>query len=65
MDGMKQRVVMQNLGLCPCGGKIYVSIDPPCVAHEPPTCEKFDDLEPDDFLTYVRKTRGIPAEPES
>jgi hypothetical protein len=49
--------MMNHLGLCPCGGEIAASTDPPCVAHKAPTCKAFDDLDPDEFLTYVRIAR--------
>lgn len=53
---------MQDLGLCPCGGKLMASVagDPlPALAHEPPVCKAFDELDVDDFLTYVRKQREL------
>lgn len=52
-------VVMQEFGKCPCGSRILITIYPPAVAHEPPVCEKFAELEPDDFLAYVRGTLEI------
>lgn len=54
---MDERVVMYDIGLCPCGAKIMASLEPPCVAHESPVCQKFSELTPDEFVTYVRKHR--------
>jgi hypothetical protein len=48
-----------DLGLCPCGGKIYADTDQCAVIHEIPYCKPFRDLEPDKFLAYVRRSRGI------
>jgi hypothetical protein len=48
------------LGLCPCGCKIYASVSQGAVIHQVPFCKKFEELEPDDFITYVRRSRGIP-----
>jgi len=50
---------MQDLGLCPCGQGIAACEDPPTVAHSLPECPAFSSLEPDEFLAYVRKSRGI------
>ena len=49
-----------DLGLCACGQRIYSSEDPIAVMHELPYCQKFKELEPVEFLTYVRRSRGIP-----
>jgi hypothetical protein len=51
-----------DLGLCACGLRIYSceSNGVPAVMHDLPYCEKFRDLDPDKFLTYVRRSRGIP-----
>jgi hypothetical protein len=46
---------MKVIGICPCGSKVFASENPPALAHEPPVCQKFDDLEVDEFLTYMRK----------
>lgn len=59
IKAMKQTVNMQSLGTCPCGGKIAFSLDPPAVAHEPPICENFFLMDPDEFLTYIRKSLGL------
>jgi len=50
----------EDLGLCVCGRRIYASTQPPAVMHELPCCEKFLELEALEFLTYVRRSRGIP-----
>ncbi len=52
----------KSLGLCPCGRKIYADVEKVAVMHEEPACEKFLELEPDKFLTYVRRSRGIAIE---
>jgi hypothetical protein len=54
----------EHFGLCPCGGEIWVGRRVPAVIHSLPYCKKFKDLEPDKFLRYVRKSRGIP-DPEA
>lgn len=55
-----RQVEYQALGRCPCGGEIAWSMDPPSVLHAVPYCAKFLELEPDEFLTYVRRARGLP-----
>jgi hypothetical protein len=50
----------EEFGLCPCGKKIAVSARDLAVAHVEPFCSEFMLLEPDEFLTYVRKARGLP-----
>jgi hypothetical protein len=42
-------------GVCPCGRKFYVDTKRFAVIHETPTCERFQTLEPDKFLRYVRQ----------
>lgn len=51
---------MKNLGPCVCGAKIYADSVNCAVMHELPACEKFKQLEPDEVLAYVRRSRGIP-----
>lgn len=54
----------QDLGLCVCGRRIYASLQArPAVMHELPYCEKFLELEALEFLTYVRRSRGLPEPP--
>ena len=53
-----------NLGLCACGAKILADEKECAVAHELPYCKAFKELEPDEFLTYVRRWRGLP-DPDS
>lgn len=49
------------LGNCVCGQAIQASADDECaVMHAEPTCEKFRELDPYEFLRYVRRSRGIP-----
>jgi hypothetical protein len=50
----------EDLGLCPCGRRIYVPADRNqlAVIHEEPTCLPFLELEPDEFLRYVRLSRA-------
>jgi hypothetical protein len=52
----------EDLGLCPCGRRIYVPTNRNqyAVIHEMPMCVPFQELEPDEFLRYVRIARGIP-----
>ena len=39
---------------CPfCGGKVSMSNHPAALAHTMPMCEKFDKLEPADFIREV------------
>ncbi len=55
------RLVLEDLGRCPCGEPIAASLasDPPCVAHAEPRCAAFDRLDALAFLRYVRRSRGI------
>jgi hypothetical protein len=51
------------LGPCVCGKEIFASNEESgiiAVMHTEPRCRKFDELEPDKFLTYIRRSRGIP-----
>ena len=57
---IRESINAEDLGLCPCGGKIYADTVRCAVAHEDPVCAKFMELEPDEFLRYVRRSRGIP-----
>jgi hypothetical protein len=50
----------EDLGLCTCGGRIWADLETCAVMHSVPYCAAFRDLEPDKFLTYVRRSRGIP-----
>jgi hypothetical protein len=50
----------EDLGLCACGRRIYADVKHGAVVHEVPFCKAFLELEPDKFLTYVRRSRGIP-----
>jgi hypothetical protein len=52
----------ESLGLCPCGRQIYADVRQGAVMHEEPACKKFLELEPDKFLTYVRRSRGLAIE---
>lgn len=56
----KKTVIMEHLGTCPCGKNIFVSVDDRCVAHDAPLCEAFSKMDPEEFITYVRKSRGLP-----
>lgn len=55
---------LESLGLCPCGKNIYVSEKPRCVGHDYPFCKEFENLDVVAFMTYVRRSRGIPDPPE-
>lgn len=51
---------MESLGKCPCGGEIRAeTIITFSVTHTAPPCREFLELEPDEFLAYVRRSRGI------
>jgi hypothetical protein len=50
----------EDLGRCPCGAKIYADTKRCAVVHEEPVCSPFMELEPDEFLTFVRRSRGLP-----
>jgi len=52
----------QPLGLCACGKAIFAIVEAGAVVHEVPYCKEFLELEPDEFLTFVRRSRGIPDE---
>jgi hypothetical protein len=45
-------------GICPCGKKFFVDSKNYAVIHEMPMCNKFEALEPDEFLKYVRLNGG-------
>lgn len=45
--------------ICPCGRKFYVDTLQFAVLHELPVCERFESLEPHEFLRYVRQSKGI------
>lgn len=53
----------EPLGLCACGKAIYASTEEGAVAHELPPCKEFLELEPVEFLRYVRRSRGIADSP--
>lgn len=60
------QVTMMPLGKCACGQDISAStnFEPvPAVAHALPYCKEFEQMDPVDFLTYVRRSRGIPDPP--
>ena len=46
-----------DLGLCPCGKKIYANAKSGAVIHETPFCKNFEDLDPLEFIIFVRKYR--------
>ncbi len=52
----------EDLGLCVCGRRIYADTTCGAVLHEVPYCKAFEQLDPLDFFTYVRQSRGIPDE---
>jgi hypothetical protein len=52
----EQTMAMTELTLpCFCGKKLSFSIEEGALAHMMPTCRVFDAMEPDDFLTLLRK----------
>lgn len=52
-----QTVFPDYEGICPCGVKFLVFENPPAVAHVPPLCSAFIELDATEFLIYVR-TQG-------
>ena len=54
-----EKLTTQDLGLCPCGRRIYADSKIGAVVHELPYCVQFRDLDPLEFLSYVRRSRGI------
>jgi hypothetical protein len=54
-----RELLMEDLGLCPCGGAIGADKESESVCHAVPLCEKFLELDPLEFLRYVRRSRGI------
>jgi hypothetical protein len=56
-------VTYESIGRCPCGAEIHANVPEYAIIHEHPTCDAFKELEPADFATYVRRSRGLP-EPE-
>lgn len=57
---MPEKLNVEELGLCACGRRIYADVTKGAVLHELPYCAAFRDLEPVQFLSYVRRSRGIP-----
>ena len=53
-----------DLGTCVCGRPIGMGylVQKPVVVHEMPFCEAFEIMGPIDFLTYVRKAKGLKDE---
>ena len=48
----------EDLGLCPCGQSIGANTETGSVVHWFPPCKKFLELDPLEFLTYVRISRN-------
>lgn len=48
------------LGQCVCGATIFADTEQGAVIHGMPYCKAFEQLEPDEFLSYVRRSRGLP-----
>jgi len=49
----------EDLGRCPCGKRIGASRQSFAVVHEVPQCKIFMELEPIEYMRYVRSARGI------
>jgi hypothetical protein len=49
----------EDLGLCPCGRRIYADLTHTGVIHEMPMCVPFQELEAEEFLRYVRLSRNV------
>lgn len=45
---------------CLCGSQIYAD-DNYGLLHELPVCEPFARMEPDEFVTWLRKQKGLPS----
>lgn len=50
-----------DIGLCVCGKRIIATTDPCGVAHEDPECETFRQMEPQDFVSYIKAVREFGA----
>jgi hypothetical protein len=48
----------EDLGLCPCGRRIYADVRKTGLLHEMPMCVPFEELQPEEFLRYVRIARS-------
>jgi hypothetical protein len=53
---------VEPLGRCPCGGEIAADAEQGAVVHSEPVCQKYLELDPLEFLVYVRRSRGLPDE---
>jgi hypothetical protein len=52
-----------DLGRCPCGARIWADTKNGAVIHEYPYCSPFEMLPPEQFLSYVRRSRAILGKP--
>jgi hypothetical protein len=59
MDKKYHKLNITELGKCPCGEYIGMDENRYAVIHSFPVCDKFDELEPNDFLKYIRQCRGM------
>lgn len=50
----------KSLGLCVCGKEIFAGSESCEVLHMNPPCNVFLQLGVVEFLTFVRRSRGIP-----
>lgn len=51
------------IGRCLCGGEVHACADDPKtsgVVHSLPTCPAFDSHDPADYVTWLRRGKGIP-----
>jgi hypothetical protein len=55
----KKKIYAEPLGRCACGGEIAADAEQGAVTHSFPVCQKYLELEPLEFLVYVRQSRGI------
>ncbi len=46
---------------CICGGDICTDDEMKSLLHSMPTCAKFDAMDPEDFIVWVRETKGLPS----
>ena len=57
-----KKIEAEDLGLCPCGQQIGANAQTCEVVHGIPPCRPFVELNPTEFLAYVRRSRGIACE---
>lgn len=56
----EEGVRYEPLGTCPCGREVHYNLEQSSLLHQLPMCSAFERLDPADFATYMRRSRGIP-----